>query len=133
MIVTPAYTGDDGREIIDLILFENQGTGGTMVKGDGVYYCDMFGRGRDGEHIYSKLLKHHHETDTDKADIDYLWVGPSGEITLYENIQSPPNWGQHGVIININRDRRSIQFVSPPARPTAVAVIGNSLAMTTLT
>ncbi|CAH0045126.1 unnamed protein product [Clonostachys solani] len=69
-------------------LLGNQGSGGTRRKGDGVFYCDMFGRGRD----------------------DYLWVLSTGEITLFENIQAPPNWGQHGVIINIDRERKSIHF-----------------------
>lgn len=31
--------------------YENTGSGGTMVKGDGVFYCDMFGRGYDGESV----------------------------------------------------------------------------------
>ncbi|KAK4210281.1 carbohydrate esterase [Rhypophila decipiens] len=73
---------------ITLQAYKNNGHGGTKRKGDGVFYCDMFGRGRD----------------------DYLWVLSTGEITLFENIQSPPNWGQHGVIIDINRDRKSIHF-----------------------
>ncbi|UKZ74641.1 hypothetical protein TrVFT333_002311 [Trichoderma virens FT-333] len=69
-------------------LYENLGSGGTKLKGDGVFYCDMFGRGRD----------------------DYLWVKSDGHITLYENILSPPNWGQHGEIVFINRNRKSIHF-----------------------
>lgn len=40
----------------------------------------------------------------------------NGEITLFENIQSPPNWGHHGIIIDIQRERKSIHFVSVPFR-----------------
>jgi hypothetical protein len=43
---------------------------------------------------------------------DYLWVNRDGEITLFENIMSPPEWGQHGKIISINRERKRIHFVS---------------------
>ncbi|KAK0761499.1 hypothetical protein N5P37_006451, partial [Trichoderma harzianum] len=68
--------------------YTNKGSGGTQRKGDGVHYCDMFGRGHD----------------------DYLWVSAEGEITLFENIKSPPNWGQHGKIISIGRERKSIHF-----------------------
>ncbi|KAK3947731.1 carbohydrate esterase [Pseudoneurospora amorphoporcata] len=63
--------------------YPNHGSGGTKRKGDGVFYCDMFGRGHD----------------------DYLWVLSTGEITLFENVQSPPNWGQHGVIIDRHTGR----------------------------
>ncbi|KAI1295187.1 hypothetical protein F5Y03DRAFT_399325 [Xylaria venustula] len=86
-IITLLYSRDSDSSYV-LLPFRNTGKGGTKLKGDGVYYCDMFGRGHD----------------------DYLWVLSTGEITLYENINSPPNWGQHGVIIDIGRDRKSIQF-----------------------
>ncbi|KAI0965120.1 hypothetical protein F4678DRAFT_485612 [Xylaria arbuscula] len=81
-------TPPDTDNLYSLYPFHNTGKGGTKIKGDGVYYCDMFGRGYD----------------------DYLWVLSTGQITLYENINSPPTWGQHGVIIDIDRDRKSIQF-----------------------
>ncbi|KAF4151589.1 hypothetical protein CNMCM6069_003628 [Aspergillus lentulus] len=74
---------------LDLTLFENQGSGGTKLKGDGVFYCDMFGCGYD----------------------DYLWVRSNGEIRLFKNLQSPLDWGVHRLIIDINRDRKSIHFV----------------------
>lgn len=35
--------------------FPNKGAGGTKRKGDGVFYCDMFGRGRDGKRISLSL------------------------------------------------------------------------------
>ncbi|KAL1592781.1 hypothetical protein SLS60_011197 [Paraconiothyrium brasiliense] len=69
-------------------VFKNTGTGGTKVKGDGVRYCDMFGRGHD----------------------DYLWVWSTGSVELFENTQNPPLWNVHGEIINVNRDRKSLHF-----------------------
>jgi hypothetical protein len=35
------------RPLGSLDLWENTGSGGTRLKGDGVRYCDMMGRGRD--------------------------------------------------------------------------------------
>ncbi|CAI6337080.1 unnamed protein product [Periconia digitata] len=67
---------------------QNTGQGGTRLKGDGVYYCDMFGRGHD----------------------DYLWVWSGGEIELFENLQNPPNWKNHGQIYNTRKNRKWIQF-----------------------
>ncbi|KAJ4351275.1 uncharacterized protein N0V89_006614 [Didymosphaeria variabile] len=69
-------------------VFKNTGSGGTKVKGDGVHYCDMFGRGHD----------------------DYLWVWSYGGVELFENTQNPPAWTTHGEIINVNRDRKSLHF-----------------------
>ncbi|KAL5335544.1 hypothetical protein BJX70DRAFT_401448 [Aspergillus crustosus] len=68
----------------------NDGHGGKYVKGDGVFYCDMFGRGWD----------------------DYLWVGDRGSIQLYENLQTSPKWSwkDHGVIANLGRDRKTLHF-----------------------
>jgi len=53
-----------------------------------VYYCDMFGRGRD----------------------DYLWVWEAGAIHLFENSGSLPNWIVHDEVLNTGRDRKGIQF-----------------------
>jgi hypothetical protein len=70
--------------------YMNTGTGGTMLKGDGVYYCDMYGRGHD----------------------DYLWVSSDGRISLYENDDSPPTWTSHDStdVLDTGRDRKSLHF-----------------------
>lgn len=34
---------------VQLVFQPNLGAGGTKLKGDGVFYCDMFGSGSDGE------------------------------------------------------------------------------------
>jgi hypothetical protein len=71
-------------------LYMNAGSGGTSMKGDGVHYCDMYGRGHD----------------------DYLWVSSDGRISLYENDNSPPTWTSHAStdLLDTGRDRKSIHF-----------------------
>ncbi|KAK3072327.1 hypothetical protein LTR53_007020 [Teratosphaeriaceae sp. CCFEE 6253] len=56
--------------------WQNTGHGGTMVKGDGVRYCDMLGHGRD----------------------DYVWMDPKGALTLFKNIDALPEWGYRGMV-----------------------------------
>jgi hypothetical protein len=68
--------------------YQNLDTGGTMTKGDGSRYCDMTGTGSD----------------------DYIWISPTGEMTLYGNNHAWGTWIQYGVIYNVNRARRDIQF-----------------------
>ncbi|KFY78640.1 hypothetical protein V499_02243 [Pseudogymnoascus sp. VKM F-103] len=68
--------------------FQNKDVGGTMVKGDGVRYCDMRGTGAD----------------------DYIWISSTGEIWLYGNKHAPPNWIQYGIIGNVNRPRKEVHF-----------------------
>lgn len=65
------------------------------LKGDGNRYCDMTGSGSD----------------------DYLWVASWGDITMFENIQNPPEWGHNGKIFTIpgmteltNEERKSIHL-----------------------
>lgn len=64
----------DGLRVFQLNVhaWRNQGSGGTMVKGDGDRYAKVTGSQRD----------------------DYIWVGPTGELRIYENTNSPPTWGQ---------------------------------------
>ncbi|PVH79243.1 carbohydrate esterase family 3 protein [Cadophora sp. DSE1049] len=68
--------------------WRNDDSGGRMVKGDGVRYCDMTGSGKD----------------------DYLWILSTGEITLYGNEGNWGYWRQWGVIYNANRARREIHI-----------------------
>ncbi|KAL5435439.1 hypothetical protein PMIN07_006470 [Paraphaeosphaeria minitans] len=76
------------KHTYDFEIYKNTGSGGRKVKGDGVYYCDMFGRGHD----------------------DYLWVYEAGNVNLYENTGKIPNWKGHGEIFNVGRDRKGIHF-----------------------
>lgn len=79
--------GSNGNVYVDK--WKNGGHGGTMVKGDGDFYCDMTGSGY----------------------MDYIWVSPTGEMTLYGNNHLlEATWVQWGVIYNANRDRRDIHF-----------------------
>lgn len=49
---------DDESYSADLKIQTNLGVGGTKLKGDGVFYCDMFGSGSDGEYFLSALITH---------------------------------------------------------------------------
>ncbi|KAL4860487.1 SGNH hydrolase-type esterase domain-containing protein [Aspergillus spectabilis] len=60
-----------------LHVWKNTGSGGTRLKGDGVFYCDMRGTGAD----------------------DYVWVSATGTGYLYGNIHSPPRWDPEGPVI----------------------------------
>ncbi|ETN41282.1 uncharacterized protein HMPREF1541_03217 [Cyphellophora europaea CBS 101466] len=74
---------------IKIEAWRNKGEGGTKLRGDGNRYCDMTGNGRD----------------------DYVWFRSTGEMTLYENIADPPNWGQHPVpVYSFNRDRKGLHL-----------------------
>ncbi|KAF4968093.1 hypothetical protein FSARC_4454 [Fusarium sarcochroum] len=60
------------KEHYDVVVWQNQGAGGTKLKADGNYYCDMTGSGSD----------------------DFVWIyqdGHAAEINV--NIHSPPAWG----------------------------------------
>ncbi|KAM0549173.1 hypothetical protein ACHAPJ_009482 [Fusarium lateritium] len=66
------------KEYFDVVVWENQGAGGTKLKADGNYYCDMTGSGSD----------------------DYVWIyqdGHAAEINV--NIHSPPAWGHSTKIV----------------------------------
>ncbi|KAL2782956.1 SGNH hydrolase-type esterase domain-containing protein [Aspergillus keveii] len=71
-----------------LLWWKNEGGGGTELKSDGNFYCDMTGDGFD----------------------DYISVSKNGQYTLYRNINDPPNWGQDGVIFNQYWDRRRVRI-----------------------
>ncbi|KAH6611487.1 hypothetical protein Trco_001507 [Trichoderma cornu-damae] len=66
----------------DMIVWENQGAGGTKRKGDGVFYCDMTGSGSD----------------------DYIWIykdGHADSTDFFANIHSPPEWG-HSISVTLS-------------------------------
>lgn len=71
------YTALIAPEVIgpyfpSITLWQNTGSGGTRLKGDGDRYCDMTGNGSD----------------------DYVWMEIDGSMTFFGNIHSPPNWAQ---------------------------------------
>jgi hypothetical protein len=54
------------------MVWENTGSGGTKLKADGNFYCDMLGRGVD----------------------DYVWIYQDGRVAeINVNLRSPPLWG----------------------------------------
>ncbi|KAL4934909.1 hypothetical protein BDV06DRAFT_229313 [Aspergillus oleicola] len=72
-----------------LYVWKNTGSGGTRLKGDGVFYCDMRGTGAD----------------------DYVWVSVTGTAYLYGNIHTPPRWDPEGpVIFEAGVDRKRIRL-----------------------
>ncbi|KAH9211550.1 hypothetical protein DL95DRAFT_427087 [Leptodontidium sp. 2 PMI_412] len=73
---------------IQIHVWKNLGSGGTFLKGDGTYYCDMDGDGKD----------------------DYVWVGPNGLIDIYLNINNRPFWENHGFVITLGVSRKTIHF-----------------------
>ncbi|KAL3708913.1 hypothetical protein TMatcc_002701 [Talaromyces marneffei ATCC 18224] len=70
-------------------VWKNTGYGGTALKGDGDYYCDMRGTGMD----------------------DYVWVSPDGVGYLYGNTLNPPNWDPAGVeIFDAGVERKALHL-----------------------
>ncbi|KAF2115103.1 SGNH hydrolase-type esterase domain-containing protein [Lophiotrema nucula] len=67
-------------------VWQNTGIGGTKLRGDGVRYCDVFGRGKD----------------------DYMWVWSDGRIYLFGNEGGLPAWHSYQQVIDIQRPRKSI-------------------------
>ncbi len=41
---------------------------------------------------------------------DYVNIAPNGQMTLYRNINNPPNWGQSGIIHTINAPRKEVHL-----------------------
>ncbi|KAK3372649.1 carbohydrate esterase family 3 protein [Podospora didyma] len=65
---------------VDVLVWENTGGGGTKLKADGNFYCDMRGTGAD----------------------DYVWIYEDGHAAeINANIHSPPAWG-HSTSISLN-------------------------------
>ncbi|GAM34923.1 hypothetical protein TCE0_015r02825 [Talaromyces pinophilus] len=70
-------------------VWKNTGYGGTTLKGDGDYYCDMRG------------------TDMD----DYVWISPDGVGYLYGNTLNPPNWDPAGLeIFDTATERKALHL-----------------------
>ncbi|KAF7627478.1 hypothetical protein AFLA_002859 [Aspergillus flavus NRRL3357] len=70
-------------------VYKNTGHGGTQVKGDGVYCCDIRGTGAD----------------------DYVWISSEGQGYLYGNVHDPPVWKPEGIeIFNVKKDRKSLHL-----------------------
>lgn len=68
--------------------WENHDHGGTMVRGDGTFYCDMTGSGSD----------------------DYVFINSTGAITLFENGHNWGYWIPWGHIYYANRAREEIHL-----------------------
>ncbi|KAF1993338.1 carbohydrate esterase family 3 protein, partial [Amniculicola lignicola CBS 123094] len=66
----------------------NDGCCGKNLRGDGVHYCDMYGRGHD----------------------DYIWIWSDGKITVYENINNPPFWDPHEFVLDVATPRKHVHF-----------------------
>lgn len=47
--------------------------------------------------------------DGDHFD-DYIWVGPTGSIDIYININGPPRWSNHLGVTNLNVPRKGIRI-----------------------
>jgi hypothetical protein len=59
------------KDYYDVLVWENKGSGGTMLKGDGTFYCDMRGTGSD----------------------DYVWIDADGHSDeIFVNTHNPPFW-----------------------------------------
>ncbi|KJK61604.1 GDSL-like Lipase/Acylhydrolase family protein [Aspergillus parasiticus SU-1] len=70
-------------------VYKNTGHGGTKLKGDGVYYCDIRGTGAD----------------------DYVGNFGEGRGYLYGNVHDPPIWKPEGIeIFNVKKDRKSLHL-----------------------
>ncbi|KAB8270801.1 hypothetical protein BDV30DRAFT_241024 [Aspergillus minisclerotigenes] len=70
-------------------VYKNTGHGGTQVKGDGVYYCDIRGTGAD----------------------DYVGNFGEGQGYLYGNVHDPPVWKPEGIeIFNVKKGRKSLHL-----------------------
>ncbi|KAF5001515.1 hypothetical protein FGRMN_986 [Fusarium graminum] len=66
------------KDTYDVVVWENKGEGGTKLKADGSYYCDMRNSGSD----------------------DLVWIYQDGRIDeINVNIHSPPAWG-HAIEFN---------------------------------
>ncbi|XEU97574.1 hypothetical protein FSHL1_002860 [Fusarium sambucinum] len=60
------------KDTYDVLVWENKGQGGTKLKADGTYYCDMRNSGSD----------------------DLVWIYQDGRVDeINVNIHSPPAWG----------------------------------------
>ncbi|KAK4565366.1 hypothetical protein LTR86_003983 [Recurvomyces mirabilis] len=68
--------------------WQNQDQGGTMVRGDGSFYCDMTGSGSD----------------------DYVFIDAFGSVTLFENDHNWGYWIPWGVIATISALRQDIHL-----------------------
>ncbi|RBR20331.1 uncharacterized protein FIESC28_05295 [Fusarium coffeatum] len=72
--------GIEQKDYYDVVVWQNQGAGGTKLKADGNYYCDMRGSGSD----------------------EYVWIYQDGHAAdINVNIHSPPAWG-HSTTISLH-------------------------------
>lgn len=84
---------DETSTGITFTTWQNRDSGGTMVKGDGSRYCDMRGTGYD----------------------DYIWISYMGEMTIFGNELSPPEWIHYGYIYDVGRIRKEVMLLPQQA------------------
>jgi lysophospholipase L1-like esterase len=61
----------DEADYFDVVVYENKGSGGTKLKADGTFFCDMRGTGSD----------------------DYVWIYADGHSNeIFANTHNPPFW-----------------------------------------
>lgn len=86
--VQEAENAENDTTTLEVRVWQNQGAGGTTLKGDGTRYCDMNGDGQD----------------------DYVWVGPNGQINIYLNENDHPYWDNHEGAITLGVPRKNIHL-----------------------
>jgi len=61
----------ENHDYFDMLVYENKGVGGTKLKADGTFFCDMRGTGSD----------------------DYVWIYADGHSDeIFTNTHNPPFW-----------------------------------------
>lgn len=80
----------DEKDYYDVLVWENKGTGGTKLKADGTFYCDMRGTGSD----------------------DYVWIYADGHSNeIFANTHNPPFWDpNYSFTINVGASRTLIHL-----------------------
>jgi hypothetical protein len=74
----------------DVLVWENTGSGGTKLKADGTFYCDMRGTGSD----------------------DYVWIYADGHSNeIFANTHNPPFWDpNYSFTLNVGAHRTLIHL-----------------------
>jgi hypothetical protein len=78
------------KDYFDVLVWENKGSGGTKLKADGTFYCDMRGTGSD----------------------DYVWIYADGHSNeIFANTHNPPLWDpNYSFTLNVGASRTLIHL-----------------------
>jgi hypothetical protein len=78
------------KDYFDVLVWENRGSGGTKLKADGTFYCDMRGSGSD----------------------DYIWIYKDGHSDeIFVNTHNPPFWDpNYKFTLKVGADRTLIHL-----------------------